>query len=346
VKIAIISDTHFGHKNDSLFFLEESLKFFEEQFFPYLHQNNIKDVIHMGDLMDRRKYVNFNTLHQVKDRFIRFFADNNINLHITLGNHDTFYKNTNFINSINELFGDSKNIILYDKPTELQFDTLKIGIVPWITNDNENDCLDFLQTTSASILIGHFEINGFEVVTNIRHSSGSDSEMFSKFDKVLSGHFHLRQSKQNIHYLGTQYELSFGDVNSKKGFTILDTDTRELEFIENTRKIFNIIKYDDVNGFEKPDANKIRNTHVKVIVLNKKKPKIFDMLMDALSTCELQELTVVEDFENNDNEESEVDITQDTISIIASEIDMNENITNKDRIKMIIKELYMESMTL
>jgi DNA repair exonuclease SbcCD nuclease subunit len=346
VKIAIISDTHFGHKNDSLFFLEESLKFFEEQFFPYLHQNNIKDVIHMGDLMDRRKYVNFNTLHQVKDRFIRFFADNNINLHITLGNHDTFYKNTNFINSINELFGDSKNIILYDKPTELQFDTLKIGIVPWITNDNENDCLDFLQTTSASILIGHFEINGFEVVTNIRHSSGSDSEMFSKFDKVLSGHFHLRQSKQNIHYLGTQYELSFGDVNSKKGFSILDTDTRELEFIENTRKIFNIIKYDDVNGFEKPDANKIRNTHVKVIVLNKKKPKIFDMLMDALSTCELQELTVVEDFENNDNEESEVDITQDTISIIASEIDMNENITNKDRIKMIIKELYMESMTL
>jgi len=346
VKIAIISDTHFGHKNDSLFFLEESLKFFEEQFFPYLYQNNIKDVIHMGDLMDRRKYVNFNTLHQVKDRFIRFFADNNINLHITLGNHDTFYKNTNFINSINELFGDSKNIILYDKPTELQFDTLKIGIVPWITNDNENDCLDFLQTTSASILIGHFEINGFEVVTNIRHSSGSDSEMFSKFDKVLSGHFHLRQSKQNIHYLGTQYELSFGDVNSKKGFSILDTDTRELEFIENTRKIFNIIKYDDVNGFEKPDANKIRNTHVKVIVLNKKKPKIFDMLMDALSTCELQELTVVEDFENNDNEESEVDITQDTISIIASEIDMNENITNKDRIKMIIKELYMESMTL
>jgi DNA repair exonuclease SbcCD nuclease subunit len=346
VKIAIISDTHFGHKNDSLFFLEESLKFFEEQFFPYLHQNNIKDVIHMGDLMDRRKYVNFNTLHQVKDRFIRFFADNNINLHITLGNHDTFYKNTNFINSINELFGDSKNIILYDKPTELQFDTLKIGIVPWITNDNENDCLDFLQTTSASILIGHFEINGFEVVTNIRHSSGSDSEMFSKFDKVLSGHFHLRQSKQNIHYLGTQYELSFGDVNSKKGFSILDTDTRELEFIENTRKIFNIIKYDDVNGFEKPDANKIKNTHVKVIVLNKKKPKIFDMLMDALATCELQELTVVEDFENNDNEESEVDITQDTISIIASEIDMNENIIHKDRIKMIIKELYMESMTL
>ena len=346
MKIAIISDTHFGHKNDSLFFLEESLKFFEEQFFPYLHQNNIKDVIHMGDLMDRRKYVNFNTLHQVKDRFIRFFADNNINLHITLGNHDTFYKNTNFINSINELFGDSKNIILYDKPTELQFDTLKIGIVPWITNDNENDCLDFLQTTSASILVGHFEINGFEVVTNIRHSSGSDSEMFSKFDKVLSGHFHLRQSKQNIHYLGTQYELSFGDVNSKKGFSILDTDTRELEFIENTRKIFNIIKYDDVNGFEKPDANKIRNTHVKVIVLNKKKPKIFDMLMDALATCELQELTVVEDFENNDNEESEVDITQDTISIIASEIDMNENIIHKDRIKMIIKELYMESMTL
>lgn len=346
MKLAIISDTHFGHKNDSQFFLEESLKFFEEQFFPYLLKNNIKNVIHMGDLMDRRKYVNFNTLHQVRERFIRFFSNNEIKLHITLGNHDTFYKNTNNINSINELFCDSNNILLYDKPRELQFDTLKIGIVPWITHDNENESLDFIQSTSSSILIGHFEINGFEVVTNIRHSSGSDSEMFSKFDKVLSGHFHLRQSKANIYYLGTQYELNFGDVNSKKGFTILDTDTRELEFIENTRKVFHIIKYDDVNGFEKADLNALKNTHVKLIVINKKKPKLFDSYIDILNSCELQELTVIEDFESNSMEENEVDITQDTISIIASEIDSNENILHKDRIKMLVKELYMESMSL
>lgn len=346
MKIAIISDTHFGHKNDSLFFLEESLKYFENQFFPFLLQNNIKNVIHMGDLMDRRKYVNFNTLHQVRDRFINFFSNNDINLHITLGNHDTFYKNTNFVNSVHELFCNSKNIILYDKPTELQFESLKVGIVPWITNDNETNCLDFLQSTAASILIGHFEINGFEVVTNIRHSSGSDSEMFSKFDKVLSGHFHLRQSKKNIYYLGTQYELSFGDVNSKKGFTLLDTDTRELEFIENTRKIFHILKYDDINGFDKPDFNNIKNTHVKLIVLNKKKTKLFDAFVDALNACELQEFSIIEDFENTDLEESEIDITKDTISIIASEVDMNENIKDKDKIKMIIKELYMESLTI
>ena len=120
MKIAVINDTHFGVKNDSLFFLyiydekgnkiEESLNFFEQQFFPYLLKNNIRTVLHLGDLMDRRKYVNFYTLNQVQNRFIDFFGSNNIDLHLTIGNHDTFFKNTNSVNSTTELYSKKKNI--------------------------------------------------------------------------------------------------------------------------------------------------------------------------------------------------------------------------------------------
>ena len=346
MKIAIISDTHFGYKNDSQFFLDESLNYFNNVFFPFLEKNNITEVIHLGDLMDRRKYVNFHTLHQVQDKFINYFEQNNITLHIILGNHDTYYKNTNQINSIKSLFSKYKSVNLYENPIELNFDGLKIGLVPWITNDNETICMDFIQSTSASILGGHFEINGFEVVQNIRHSSGTESSLFAKFDKVLSGHFHLRQSKANIHYLGTQYQLNFGDLNSKKGFSVLDTITREIQHIENTRTVFNVIKYDDINGMEKIDPEKIRNTHVKMIVLNKTKHKLFDKFVELLNDCELQEFSIIEEFDNSTSNDADVDITQDTISIIANEIDVNENLLNKEKLKMIVKELYMESMTI
>lgn len=70
MKIAIINDTHFGARNDSPFFLEQSLEFFEGTFFPYLKQHGIVNVLHLGDLLDRRKFINFNTLAQVKKRFL------------------------------------------------------------------------------------------------------------------------------------------------------------------------------------------------------------------------------------------------------------------------------------
>lgn len=345
MKIAIINDTHFGHKNDSPFFLEESLKFFEDQFFPYLKQNNIRHVLHLGDLMDRRKYVNFNTLHQVQERFMSYFEQNDIKLHITIGNHDTYFRNTNKVNSIRELFGKYSSIEIYEEPTDLYFSGLKIALIPWMTKDNADNCLDYIQSTSASILAGHFEINGFEVVSNIRHSSGNDIGVFRRFDKVLSGHFHLKQSRENIHYLGTQYQLSFADVNAKKGFTVLDTETRELEHVENSRKVFHVLKYDDVAGISKINCDDIRGGNVKLVVVNKNKPKLFDSFIDTLMQCELQELSVVEEFERSSDSDEAIDITQDTLSIIASEIDSNENIHNKEKIKNVIRELYVESLS-
>lgn len=345
MKLSIISDTHFGVRNDAPFFLEESLFYFENKFLPYLEENKIDTIVHLGDLMDRRKYVNFNTLSQVRTRFFEPLRKKKIKLKCTLGNHDTYFRNTNKINSIEELFYEYENVEIYTEPTEINFDGMKLGIVPWITNDNEQVCLDFIQNTSASILAGHFEINGFEVVSGIYHSHGVESNIFSKFDKVLSGHFHIRQTKGNIHYLGTQYQMNFGDIYGKKGFSVLDTKTRELEFVENTRKVFHVIKYDDVNGFEKIDQNEIRNTFVKVLVVNKKKPKVFDSFVDILGSCDLQELTIIEEIEKSEDESGEIDMAQDTLSIIANEIDTMEKIPDKQKMKNILREIYLESMS-
>jgi DNA repair exonuclease SbcCD nuclease subunit len=351
MKIAIINDTHFGVRNDSPFFLDQSLDFFEKVFFPYLKENNIKNVIHLGDLLDRRKFVNFNTLSQVRKRFFKPLIDNNIKTHITIGNHDTYYKNTNSLNSINELFLNESDVVtIVETPTAIDYDGLCIGIIPWVAKDNEKECLDFIKTCNCPIIGGHFEISGFQVMNGVVHPSGLNKSIFERFELVLSGHFHLKQNNGNIHYLGTQYELNFGDMNSPKGFHVLDTETRNLEFIKNPNKIFHLIKYDDstqdgVDSIISTDIRQYKNGFIKVIVSNKTKPFAFDKFIDAIYTLNPQQLTIVEEYTDKQNP-IDIDITEDTMSIINKEIDNLEHIQDKTKLKIIIKDLYMESLTL
>ena len=61
MKIALLNDTHFGARNDSPAFLDYFMRFYNEIFFPYLKDNNIKTLIHLGDVVDRRKFINFKT---------------------------------------------------------------------------------------------------------------------------------------------------------------------------------------------------------------------------------------------------------------------------------------------
>jgi hypothetical protein len=165
---------------------------------------------------------------------------------------------------------------------------------------------------------------------------------------VLSGHFHIKQTQKNIHYLGTQYQLNFGDSGVIKGFHILDTETRELEFIENENRLFNIIRYDDTLITEEileNDFSKLQGTFVKVLVHVKNKPLLFDKFIEKLYNTDIQELTIVDDYGEKQQNNS-INIGEDTLSIINKEIDLIENDLNKTKLKLLIKDLYMEALSL
>ena len=274
-------------------------------------------------------------------------------MHIILGNHDVFFKNSNEINSIKELFSTGyPNISIYEEPTDVRFGDMCIGMVPWITTNNFEECVQYIQNCSCSILCGHLEINGFEVMSGIRHEGGVESFIFNNHDKVLSGHFHIKQTHKNIFYLGTQYQLSFADIGSKKGFHIFDTETRELEFIENVNNIFFTLRYDDSSStfaktLAKVKYNKYTNGFIKVIVVNKKNNKLFDTFIESLTKVGIQQLQLIEDTSiTSKMDDLEVDVSEDTIAIISKEIDNMEDIENKNKLKVIIKDLYMESLSL
>jgi DNA repair exonuclease SbcCD nuclease subunit len=344
MKIAILNDTHFGARNDSSIFLDHFLDFFEDQFFPYCEEHGIDQVLHLGDLMDRRKYVNFNTLFEVRKRFFEKLESQKLHMHCIVGNHDTFYKNTNEVNSLKELFtGKNDYFHLYEKPTSVDFDGLCVGLIPWMSSEIREECVEFIKNCKCPIVGGHFELTGYEIMRGVKFKHGMSDEILQRFEMVLSGHFHSKSTKKNVHYLGTQYQITFSDLHDKKGFHVLDTETRELEFVENKRRKFHLIEYDDTNPelLVGLDFKQYSDCYVKVIIKNKTKRKF----LDTLYKHRVVDITVVEDMSDFKIEESDIDMAKDTLTIINDEIDSDDEIKDKSEIKQIIRDLYMEGLS-
>ena len=345
MKIAVINDTHFGARNDAEIFSEYFYRFIEEVFIPYLEEHDINTVLHLGDLVDRRKYINFKTLQRLRTRFMKALEKRDIALHLILGNHDVFFKNTSELNSITELFGELNNLTIYAEPETVIFDGLEIGLVPWINRDNYDDSLKFLETTTAEIIMGHFEIQGFEVYKGVRFDSGLSGVPFKRFEAVYSGHFHHKQVKGNTTYLGNPWQITFSDLGVTKGFHVYDTETREMEFVENPHQMFHKFLYDDLkNDYDTTkDRSPYKNRYVKIVVVNKTKPYIFDRFIDSFYDAGVANLSIVEDFSDPDGIE-DVNIELDTMTLIDNEIDTMEHLENPEKLKTLVRALYVEAL--
>ena len=347
MKICIIGDSHFGARNDSPVFLEYFMRFYDEVFFPYIEAHNIDTIIHLGDFLDRRKFVNFHTLNAVRTGFVSKLEASGANMHLILGNHDIFYKNKSNVNSPCELFSDK--FIIHSKPTVEIFDGTPIALLPWINAENELESLEFIKNTNAEILCGHLELNGFNVLRTTVFSGGMEPDIFSKFRAVYTGHFHGRHSKGNIHYLGCPYQITMSDYGDKKGFHILDTDTGELEFVRNPHNIFLQIRYNDNDMNELAPLSipeeKVKGRFVRILVDAKTKPYLFEKFIDGINGACPQGVTIIEDFAPDcGSEETEIDLGEDTISVINNEIDNIQNIGEVSKLKSLIYELYTECL--
>lgn len=355
MKIAIVNDTHWGVRNDNKALADFQARFWDEVFFPYLKENDIKTIFHLGDIVDRRKYINFVTAKRLEDEFIKPCVDNGIELYVVAGNHDTFFKNTNEVNALRQLYGSTSydNMHLYwDDPVELDMDGCKIMLSPWMCAENWDSSIKAFQETKAQILMGHFEITGFEMDKGHICTTGMDKNVFNKFDAVYSGHFHQPSSHGNISYLGAQFEMTWSDYDQKRGFSVFDTETREMTYVRNPLKIFHKIWYDDtdmtIEDIANLDTSLLTNTYIKVIITNKTNPYIFDLFLDRLQQSGATDIKVVEDHMNMDvvDETELVDEAQDTMTILRNYIDNIEISADKEKVEQYVQELYQEAISL
>ena len=352
MKIALINDTHFGARQDSSAFHNYFMKFYNNVFFPYLEEHQIKTVVHLGDVVERRKFINFNILRKLRAGFVFRLGLMNVDTHIIIGNHDTYWKNTNSVNSMEELFttfDGSHEPWIYSQPKVVNFDGLDVLMMPWINSDNQEACVNMLRTTKASVVMGHLEVKGFEMYRGHHSDVGQEMSNFQRFDMVMSGHFHHKSDNGTVYYLGAPYEITWSDFQDSRGFHVFDTDSRELTRVENPYRMFHKVYYDDkgksANEVFPTSYTEFQDTCVKVVVLNKTQPKLFDELLDKLYKQNPIDLSIVEDFTEYDSEVSdEVLQAEDTLTILGKYVDNMELDIKKPKLKGLLNTLYTEAI--
>lgn len=318
MKIALVTDTHFGVRIDSPAFVNYFRQFYTNVFFPYIKDNDIKHIIHLGDIVEHRRYINFLAVKELRETFFQPCIDYGLFVDVIIGNHDAYFKNTNKLNAMNELYQHSSfksNIRYHSECTELMLGGKNILLVPWICADNREQTMEKIANTSAPYLLGHLEIAGFSMYKGVKDQGhGMDPSIFSKFKKVCSGHYHHKSTIGNINYLGAPYEITWNDYNDPRGFHVLDTDTGELTFIQNPYKVFNKVMYDDTKHTPEEilgmDVEHLKNSVVKLIVTSKRDPMLYEQFVSKLETQDLIDLTPVEDHFYMDSDDYRNDLLE------------------------------------
>jgi|TARA_B110000977_G_scaffold4665_1_gene6709 DNA repair exonuclease SbcCD nuclease subunit len=353
MKIAIITDMHIGVRGDSKIFLDHQERFFNEVFFPYIDEHNIKTVLDLGDTFDRRKYINYVTLSRAKKFFFDQLASRNIEYKAIVGNHSVYYTNTNEVNSMDLLLKEYDNFTVYEnEPVELTFGSTNVIMVPWITKTNSETCLEAIRKSNAHICMGHFDIVGFEMLKGAICDHGLSKELFGTYEQVYSGHFHHPSEYGNINYLGAPYEMTWSDYQGKRGFRVLDTENRELEWVLNPLAIYHKIDYDDkdmtIEDIANLDMTNIKDAYIKVIVKNRTNPYIYDLFINKLTDAGAADVKSIDD--SLDLEDSGVedilDETKDTKDILHDYVRSIDTKADKVRIKELIDELYIEAQNI
>ena len=342
MKIAIITDQHFGARKGAEYIHNYFQKFYDNIFFPYLEENNIDTVIDMGDTFDNRRNIDLASLEWSKKIYFDKLKKMDIKVHTIVGNHTAYYKDTNEINSIELLLKEYDNIITYSETTSITIDGLNILLVPWINPENRDMSLGLIKKSRATVAMGHLELNGFVATAGHVMDHGMDMDPFKKFKKVYSGHYHTRSNVGNIYYLGNPYEMFWNDCEDHRGFTIFDTETLEQRPINNPYRLFYKVYYEDHN-YKLFNTKELKNKIVKLIVRKKTDQKQFEKFIDKLYSTGILELKIIENYVLNESEDFIAEEDENTMSTLNRYIDDSDFECDKNKIKSILEKLYAEA---
>ena len=339
-KVAIITDTHYGCRKGSQIFHDYFEKFYTETFFPTLDERGVDTVLHMGDVFDVRKGIDYWSLDWAKRVVFQPLLDRGIDTHIIVGNHDIFYKQSLKINSPGLNLTEFSNVTTYSEPQTIKVKDTELFVIPWVCEENADEFIAQRDQTKAKYALGHLEIAGFYANSTYQVQHGLDSSIFGQFEQVFSGHYHKRSSSGNINYLGNPYQMFWNDCGETRGFHIWDMETNELEFIENPNTMFHKIYYNESKS-KLINHTKYKNTYLKLIVEGKSTPKRLTALIDKLYKVGIHDLKVIENFDVSIDDDVEVE-AEDTLTTLTNYVNAMDDV-NKENIIDIFKSLYVEA---
>lgn len=239
--IATLTDTHAGARSSSSIFREYMKFWYDTEFFPHLKANNIKTVFHLGDFFDNRNHISLSDIDFIINWFAKRLIEDDVKMHIILGNHDVAFKNSNAIHSLSILQAAApKHVFVVDRPAMLHYEGAHFAMIPWINSSNYDETFEFLNGLEGKdqiIVAGHFEFAGAKHYKNSAPADhGMDMALFKEFKEVWSGHFHHKSKIGNVRYMGSAFHLNWQDYGDERGFHTYESDT--LTFVENDTCMF------------------------------------------------------------------------------------------------------------
>jgi len=284
MKVIVVGDLHFGMKGFNDKFFDNQLRFFNEQVFPYMRENNINEIIQLGDWLDNRKNMDIKFFNRIVNEFLETLKENGFKFTTFLGNHDIYFNSkldVNLVKHFETLYPE--NVKVYSNRTKVKYGDMKYMFVPWVTDKGVR--LSELRT--VDVLFGHFEIKNFEMVKGHKDEKSSlSTDYFKKapsLKRVVSGHYHVQGNDGFVMYAGTPYQLNWGDYQTSRGFFVFEGS--DYEFIENVSSAKYIkIKYDcnsesiiEISGLEDEPLffENVRQIKNSGIDLTKHKVKFF-----------------------------------------------------------------------
>jgi DNA repair exonuclease SbcCD nuclease subunit len=337
-RVCLINDTHFGVRRGSTVFHDYFAEFYDKVFFPTLREHKIDTVIHLGDVFDVRKNIDYWSLEWAKNNFFDPLEKRGIKLHMLVGNHDSFYKNTLRINSPTLNLAEYDNITIYHSPCTTEIKGAEFLMVPWPCEENADQLKQELKSSPAKVVFGHLQLTGFYANENYQCKDGLDPAIFSRFDSVFSGHFHKKSTSGNVTYLGNPYQLYWNDAGNTRGFHLYDIDSGELEFIPNPRHMFHKIPYSKTGV---KDLEQYKDCYVKVILNKNPSAADFNKFMALLIDAGVHDAKVIENFTVTIDEDETIE-GEDTLTTLTNYIKAMTDV-NTGNLNVIFQTLYKEA---
>ena len=347
-KILLITDQHFGARNDNQVFLDKYQQFYSGTVIPFIKKNNIEQIICLGDTFDKRKAINFHSLDSAREMWFDPLKEMGVQMTMLIGNHDIYYKNTIKTNAPQQLLGEYDNIEILTEPCYRTFNGVRILMLPWICDDNRKKIHQMVDESDAKVCFGHLELSTFEALPGIVMDHGDDPTRYEKFDLVCSGHFHMKSKRGNINYLGNPYQLYWSDYGQRRGFHTLNTSNLRLSFHKNPHNIFNKVYYDEIRTSYDvpPDSTSLTGSFVKLIVHNRENQVWFDRYIHHLQEVGVADLKIIEDVTLELKEADEAVKMEDTVTILEQYVNDLDDSIDKPNVVKILKSLYTEAINI
>lgn len=300
----------------------------------------------MGDAFDNRKGIDYWGLEWSYRVFYDRLRDLGIKLYQICGNHDAEKKSTNKYNSIDTLLRDYPNVIRITEACEYIIGNSNYIFIPWICKDNEQSTFELIEKSNAKVLFGHLELSGFTLFPGQVQNNGISKDLFKKFDRVFTGHYHTRSNDGRVFYVGNPYQMFWSDVNDSRGFSIFDTDTYEIEFIDNPFELYCKVNYTDIDHKEF-DFSLFENKNVKIVIQQKTNQSQYDMFINEVLKCDILDLKIVDTIDVNDDLVNVSSLEcEDTLTVLNKYIEQSDFKLKKNIVQNILYEAHQEALAM